>query len=326
MTPTMRPEEWLGYLRREYLESFIRDGGASIKFGVPLCDGERGAIRQGVRSDAGALGYLYAEVDAAQTRIHLADQIFFRLAAQVDWQSLGHRVLLDLCKRNNLQPPETSAQPFCQAVAERNGIDPDAVLVLLRKGLSDHVLHHSELARDFRMAMFWICLAQLTGAPDGAETVRALADFLTGHNRNVSAVKDYGIFSRITRNNARHFIESLFRWVRFAGYPGTVVLIDIARLAIRKNPRDELNYYTTAALLDAYEVLREFIDATDRLNGCLMVVVPDFSFLEEDQWGRGMGRYQALQFRIFDEVHDQRRVNPMGSLVRLAASQEGGAQ
>ena len=174
--------------------------------------------------------------------------------------------------------------------------------------------------------MYAICHAQLTGVPYGAETVRALSDWLTGRNRNVSAVKDYGIFNRITRNNARHFIESLFRWVRIAGYPGTVILMDIARLAVARNPRDDLNYYTAAALLDAYEVLREFIDATDRLSGCLLVVVPDATFLDEDPWGRGIGRYQALKFRIFDEVHDQRRVNPMGSLARLSMSEEGAAR
>lgn len=104
---------------------------------------------------------------------------------------------------------------------------------------------------------------------------------------------------------------------------GTVVLIDITRLAVGKNPKDDRIYYTTAALLDAYEVLREFIDATDRLAGCMIVVVADASFLEEDVWGRGMGRYQALQFRIYDEVHDQRHANPMGSLVRLAENVSG---
>jgi hypothetical protein len=53
--------------------------------------------------------------------------------------------------------------------------------------------------------------------------------------------------------------------------------------------------------------------------------VADETVLDEDPWGRGIGRYQALKFRIFDEVHDQRRVNPMGSLVRLAISEEGAA-
>ena len=54
-----------------------------------------------------------------------------------------------------------------------------------------------------------------------------------------------------------------------------------------------------------------------------MVVVPDPTFLDEDERGRGIARYQALMFRIFDEVHDQLQVNPMGSLARLSLSAEG---
>ena len=320
---TMRPEEWLRFVRSEYLQSFIREGGASIKFCVPLCEAERNALCHGVRDAATGLDYRFAEVDAARTKVQLPDQIFFRVAAQIDWQALARRVLADLCRHENFVPPERSDLPFHQAVAERNAIAPDPVLMLLRKSLTDHVLHRSELARDFRIAMFNLCHALLTGAPDGTQAVGALTDWLTGQNHNVSAVKDYNIFNRITRNNARHFIESLFRWVRFAEYPGTVMLIDITRLALGKNPRDELHFYSAAALLDAYEVLREFVDSTDRLAGCLLVVVADPSFLDEDAWGRGMGRYQALKFRIYDEVHDQRRVNPMGSLVRLSMSREG---
>ena len=316
MSLAMRPEEWLGYIRREYLESFIREGSASAKFCVPRSDAERVALRDGMRSEALAAGYLFAAIDAAQTRVNLADQLFFAMAAQVDWELLGSRVLVDLCKRNNFEPPDPSPMPFCQAVSERNGIDPKATEMLLLRNLTDQVFRSPDLVKEFRIAMFSICHAQLTGAPDGTAAVRALREWLTGKNRNVSAVKPYGIYNRITRTNARHFIESLSKWVRMAGLPGTVILMDIARLATLRNPNDELIYYTTAGLLDAYEVLREFIDATDRLAGCLLVVMPDASFVDEDA-GRGIGRYQALKFRITDEVRAQ-VVNPLGSLVRIA--------
>ena len=93
--------------------------------------------------------------------MHLADEIFFRLAAQVDWESLGRSVLVDLCKRNNFDPPAFSAEPFYQTVAERNAMDPDAALKLLRRSLSENVYDCAEIAKDFRVAMFWICLAQL---------------------------------------------------------------------------------------------------------------------------------------------------------------------
>ena len=44
-------------------------------------------------------------------------------------------------------------------------------------------------------------------------------------------------------------------------------------------------------------------------------MVPDTAFLEDDN--RGIGAYEALKFRVFDEVRDKNLVNPMAALVRL---------
>ena len=88
-----------------------------------------------------------------------------------------------------------------------------------------------------------------------------------------------------------------------------------------RNPKDGGLYYTKAAVLDAYEVLREYIDGTDRLVNCLIVVVADPEFLDDDPYGRGIGAYEALKFRVFDEVRDRTLANPMAALVRLAAAE-----
>jgi hypothetical protein len=104
------------------------------------------------------------------------------------------------------------------------------------------------------------------------------------------------------------------------GYPGMVITVDARTLTVTRNARDGSVFYSKTGLLDAYEVMRQFIDATDRLTGCLMVVIPAVEFLEEDAASRGLGVYEALKFRIFDEVRDRKFVNPMASLVRLSSS------
>jgi hypothetical protein len=71
-------------------------------------------------------------------------------------------------------------------------------------------------------------------------------------------------------------------------------------------------------MLDAYEVMRQFVDATDRMVGFFMAVTPAEEFLDRDSRGRGLGAYQALMNRVYDEIHDQRLVNPMGALVRVS--------
>jgi hypothetical protein len=73
-------------------------------------------------------------------------------------------------------------------------------------------------------------------------------------------------------------------------------------------------------MLDAYEVLRQFIDGTDRLKGCLIVVFAAPEFLVVEPGSRGLGAYDALRLRVYDEVRDSRLANPMGAMVRLSAT------
>jgi hypothetical protein len=189
-----------------------------------------------------------------------------------------------------------------------------------RRWIASEVYRGQSLTRDFRVAMSQLCLAELTGGPDGETIAEVIPDWLAGRNRAISAVKPYQIFSRIHRSNARHLLESLLLWVRFAGHPGIVIILDSSRLTIARNPHDEELFYTKAAMLDAYEVLRQFVDATDRMRGCLLAVVPAAEFLDPEPENRGMGAYDALRFRVYDEIRDERLVNPMGALVRVSAA------
>src|SRR3989304_4445772 len=77
-------------------------------------------------------------------------------------------------------------------------------------------------------------------------------------------------------------------------------------------------YYAAPATLDAYEVLRQFVDGTDELECCFIAVVSSREFLTDEK--RGFNRYEALRLRIWDERGDKvgfqqpglRRSIPMG--------------
>lgn len=317
---TMSPETWLGFLDEEYLSNFIRAGGASVKFAVPLNDHARSDTLGGVRGQAHGAGYLVLDVSAADTRVHMIDQIFHRLAEQVPWQALCRRRLEQLANEAAFQLPDPSDErPFAEALAAANDLEVSFVLQQARPWIEKAVFKNADLARDFRVAMTNLMSAELNGGPEGRTTSELIVAWLTGTNKAVSAVKTYGVRSRITRTNARYFLESLLHWVRACGWAGTVIVLDLERLAAARNPRDGLNYYTKAALLDAYEVLRQFIDSTDRLASCLLTVVPAPEFLETET-PRGMGGYEALMFRVYDEVRDRDLVNPMASLIRLGSA------
>ncbi|MFN0071317.1 MAG: BREX system ATP-binding domain-containing protein [Chloroflexota bacterium] len=317
MTATIRPGRWLEFLRTEYLDSFIRDGGSAVKFAVPLDEMRRPDIEDGIVRSAHEAGYIVVRASAADIRVHMVDQLFFSIAAQVPWRQLSQAVIAKLAEQAGYLSCTPGSESLVVRLAAANQMDVDLMRIEARKWIQNSVFRQQSLAKDFRVVVTHLCFAELSGGPDGETTIEVLTDWLTGRNLAVSAVKPYNVFSRVNRGSARHLFQSLMSWVRLAGHPGLVVVLDISRVTLARNPGDGRVYYSKAAVLDAYEVLREFIDDTDRMEACLMIVMPAREFLFEESAGRGFGAYDALKFRIVDEIRDERLVNPMGALVRL---------
>ena len=321
MTAAIRPQEWLKFINQEYLSTFILDGGSTIKFAVPLEDSLRRDLFDGLADISLPSGYLVVTINASETKVHMMDEIFFRTAQQVPWRALSRKIIATLAAESGYSWIDGDDGPLFQRLAGHNRVDPQLLLLDLKKAIGDKVFKKRNLSRDFRVAMTHLCMAELSGGQDGSATTSKLIDWLTGRNKAVSAVKPYQIFRKINRQTARYFFESMIHWIRFAGYPGTVILLDAQRLMLPKNPHDLSLYYSKAAVMDTYEVLRQFIDSADQLEGCLIAVVPDITFLEDQS--RGISAYEALKFRVFDEIRDRSLVNPMASLARISAPIEG---
>ena len=80
MTNILPLQEWLQIIKDEYLDGFVNEGGSSIKFAVPGGNGLSPLLKGRFSSMAGDLGYLVVEVDSGQTRVHMLQEIFFRIA------------------------------------------------------------------------------------------------------------------------------------------------------------------------------------------------------------------------------------------------------
>ena len=322
MTNTLGLREWLDVIRDEYLQGFVKDGGASIKFAAPIADGITPLAKNILTNTASDLGYLVAIVDSQETRVHMPQEIFFKVAQQIDWRLLAKQVILRLSQNayqtTGIDPK--GATSVLEALSNVNDVEERLIGLELRRKLPEAVTRNVNMSKDFRMAMTHLCLTEM-GTAGGSPEAIALIDWLTGLNRRVSSVRAYQIYNSINRTNARHLFESLLYWVRYGGYSGTVVILDNSRITLSRNPRDGLLYYSRPAVMDHYELLREFIDGTDRLEGLLMVVLANNDFLDEDPSNprsRGYAIYQALMGRIADEVRDRAKANPMSALVRLA--------
>lgn len=319
MSSTIPVDDWLRCIDGEYLSTFIRDGGASIKFAVT--SGESGRrLHDAVERRCRALDYVFVALDAAKLRAHMPQDLFFGLARQVEWRRLARRLILRLAAERGYGidgiDPCDGGNVF-EAVGALNGLEPIFVLNEIRKLVQEEVFNNREMARDFRTAMTHLCLGEDVRG-DGEHATRPVLDWLTGENTRLGNVRPFSIYTGINRTTARYLIESGFHWVRQAGCSGTVILLDNRRVTVARNPRDGLRYYTRAMAMDHYELLREFIDDIDRLSGTLLLVAANSEFVDESPGSRGYGIYQALRTRVMDDVRDRSLVNPVASLVRLS--------
>ena len=319
MPNTIPLDSWLQFIDREYLSTFIRDSGSSIKFAV-ASEELRGDLSNAMEIRCRTLDYVFVKLDASEMRAHMPQDIFFRLATQVDWRILARRMILRLAERLHYRigeiDPGVPGNIF-DVIAKANGTELDFFLSAIRPEIQNRVYRNVHMSKDFRVAMSHLCLNENT-RDDGEYDGRPLLDWLTGANARISGVRPFSIYTTINRTTARYFIESALYWIRHTGYAGTAILLDNARVTLARNPKDDRRYYTKAMALDHYELLREFIDDIDRLVGTLLVVATSPEFLDEDTKSRGYGIYTALRTRVMDDVRDRNLINPIASLVRIS--------
>ena len=324
MSITMPASEWLAVLRKEYLRDFIPHGGAAVKFVVPMDglehQGLLGKLKQGAEED----GYLFVAVDAATTRVHMIDRVFHAIAKQVAWDDLAYTFLSSTLLENHYHLPENRKDFGLAQVALLNGQPLGEMRRDINIMLRDRLFRDYAMTQEFRIAMLRLCQAQLDPQDVGAGIAEAIKEWLRGELRLIASLRSALIFQRIGRYNGRHMLFSLSHWLHLTSKAGLVMVLDISRLLEAKRPQkpDGSLYYTKPAVIEGYEVLRQFIDGTDELEFCVIVVLAPESFLTDERRGMGLGVYDALRLRIWDDVHDRQRPNPLSSLIRLS-DQEG---
>lgn len=316
----LKYDEWIDIVCNEYLHDFVKRGGAAVKFVVPMEEIEESQVFDPLRQCSEKEDYLFVNVNAISTKIHMIDKLFHEVARQIDWDELAHSFVKKLLTKNGYELPIHREDFDLENIAAINKREEQFLRMELRSLLEKEIFRDFEMSQEFRIAMIRLCLDQLNPEGPSSFLSNAVKEWLRGELRLISTLKQALIFQKIARHNARHMLFSLSHWLRINGKSGLVVMLDIRRYLTStrsKNPDDGF-FYSIPALLDAYEVLRQFIDGTDEMEGMLFIVLASRDFLTDDR--RGLIRYDALKLRIWDEVRDKRKQNPLASLVRLSTN------
>jgi hypothetical protein len=317
MTPAaMDADEYLDFVEREYLAGYIARGGAAVKLVSVGDDAARARLSAGL-AGLGS-GFERAAVDAATTRIHLIDQVFAAVARQLDWVALADAVVRSALADGAFPVPEGHTDIDLAEIARHYDVDAAELYRGVYRRIEQVTKSNIELGHEFRLAMLRLCQERLGRGDVTAAERETVIGWLRGERLPAADLRRVSLQSKVNRYNARPLLVSLTRWLRIAGRSGLVLHLDLDRLAVTRRPPAGLrdgHYYSKAATLDAYELVRQLIDATDELDGLFVAVQLPPTLVNDD--ARGLPAYTALQMRVADEVRDQRRANPYAGLVRV---------
>lgn len=312
----MNSEDYSAFLGKEYLAHYLPGGGGSVKI-VVTGDGQvADGFERSLRHEADQHDVQMVSLSAETTKAHMIDQVFFAVARQIDWDQVAVGILSSAYE--NIAMPATPGRLTVAEVADDHDLDRGELYRSVRRQLEHILLADTSLPRELRRALLRLAQAHLGGRDMNRDETQCVLGWLTGERVGLRELREVMIYARTGRHNARGMLTSVGRLLQRGGHSGLVLHIDLTRLAeMRRPPLPERTgiYYSKAAVLDVYELLRQLIDATDDLVGMLVVAVVPPELVSDEK--RGLASYAALHLRVADEVRDRRRTNPFATLVRL---------
>lgn len=314
-TGLLPTRDWLNIVEKEYLGSFIRDGGAVTKVAV-VPEGRKEEVAEALASLGHQHRFLTTTVGAEVERVYYMDKLFHAVARQLDWDELAGSFMEERLSERFKAPSGTRT---LQHLAAHHQVDPAALRIELQELWTREIHKDPQLSPDFRLAVLHLCRA-ITDPSDHATRIANLAKaWLRGETIGPGSLRELFVSQRINRYNARQMLSSCTRFILRSGWSGLAVTVDVTRFGLSKSWTDaEGNVHrppTKLAATDTYELMRQCIDGTDEASTLFIAFLAGTAFL--DDASRGLNLYPALKGRLTDDVRDRTRPNPLAPMVRL---------
>ena len=311
MSGSLSHKDYARFIEADYLHRYIVEGGSTVKV-VIAEDVPRSKFADELSDRAKGLDYLCVSLTSANVRINRLEALWFAIANQIDWLDLGRRFLASVLFPRFELPDEDFS---IEAIARKNGLERWVVQKALDEILHARLVRQKGLSGEFRRAMFNVVGSLLAPVGVVASATPFVLEWLCGTLTSIVPVKQAMLYRKITKTNGRQMLVSLPRWLRNCKIPGLLLTIDIANVTDADRSLTSFNY-TKASRIDSFEVIRQFIDTTDSVDGLGLWFVAEPAFADDER--RGMHIYPALEMRLAQDINDSKRPNPFASMVRVS--------
>ena len=293
------------FLKEHYLTSYIPEGASKIKFLTGRPGSGKTHYSKLLLTEAEASGFLGVSFSAKDVWLSDFREIYLEILRQCDIDRILPGLRDTIIRKMGYNPSEIPAgQNLIDHLAEQGKGD-----ALTKNTIRDY-LRELFLKNPVLDNNFALCCSLLVGDLLGHPTLEAgereiLYAFLRGDKTvRFAELRAVGLSPvRITRFNARHMLRSLGEVVHLAGFSGIFITIDDMEILLGRT-QSELIRYGKVRREDTYESLRQLIDDIDTMKYLFFLLCFDRELVDDES--RGIKSYQALWFRIQNEIASSR--------------------
>ncbi|MBE3584405.1 MAG: DUF2791 family P-loop domain-containing protein [Limnochordaceae bacterium] len=304
------PVGQMQFLEDRYLgpNGFLPAGGSKVKFVTGRPGSGKSAFLAELGRRARTLGYQVSYVDARTAELGAVDDLYRAIVQPVDL----HPVLDRLCRRviveQGADPAALSSganSPGRTTFVEwsvQQGRPVEIVRREVKMQLERLIFKDPHLDRVFSLAVLQLAAAQMGALELSPEDRVTLDRWFRGVKLDARERRTVHLRLNVDRSNARLILRSWLHLLRLVGIPGHVVTVDNFDVVLNADPAaaGSRRRFTRARREDIYEVLRQFIDEIDQVEGLLLVLSGRDDLFNDSV--AGLRSYPALWMRVQNEV------------------------
>jgi hypothetical protein len=221
------------------------------------------------------------ELSSGQTPFNKFERVFFEIVRNMASPKMD--------RSNDL----SAALPFGEVLREvlDDWTDEHGSKHAAIEALNSDLMEQIDIDIDFRRVVveYWKTFAEDGRTADVVENIRGtLMQWFEGEGQATAFRRDFGVQKMVKKENARIFLASLGKFVRWLGFRGLLVLLD----------ESEMSHSTMrkSSLRDAHNNLLHLINEAESVGGLFLLYAAVPEFFDDPKYG--IKTYGALAQRI----------------------------
>jgi len=306
---TLSSESWLtSLIETDGIIRHLSEKGSIIKFCIIENAEDHRSLRQNLVNIHQLHRLNLVTVNSGLADVSMPENIVKQIAAGFDVGNLLDNFMRTVWRDSGYPNDELRS---ARALATDLSLDSGEILmsarISVRRQLGElaESAHIPAFSRDFRNGLKALCTVTIeegAASPTRAQLVTGFNMWLSG-TAPAHLLRVLQIQWKLKRTNATQILRSILALSPLAGVNGSILHLDFRSVT---NPALEPNAsvvnYTKNKRTATYQWLREIIDQTYLFDSTLILVEAGPAFLDQSTTGPGIGRYDALKFRIMDDV------------------------